>query len=156
MALLLERNNKIIDAVYHIKKATEVNDKNPENWFVFARIHQRIGLLEEAKIGYDNTVEINPTEVEYWMEYSDMLFVNEYFNECIETIDAAIENIPDAAELYYKKAAFYLSAGMNNEAELILELALGLDFSKHKKLFEYLPQSKNNIFVAELISSYTK
>lgn len=156
MALMLERNNKYIDAVYHIKKATEINDKNPENWFVFARIHQQLGLLEEAKYAFDKAVEINPTEVDFWMEYSDMLFVNEYFNESIETIDTAIENIPDAAELYYKKAAFFLSVGMNSEAEIILEYALGLDFSKHKKLFEYLPQSKNNIFVAELISSYNK
>lgn len=155
MAKLLESNNKHIDAVFHVKKAVETNESSAENWFVFARIHNKLGMIEESKFAFDKVVNIEPSGIDYWMEYGDMLYENDYFNECIETINEAIKINPESAELYYKKSAYFLSEGFEEEAQESLTEAFGLDFNMHRKLFEFLPQSKNNIFVAELISSYS-
>ena len=49
-----------------------------------------------------------------------------------------------------------MSTGEKQEAFSFLQTALNLDYDKHNKLFEFLPQLKSNSAVLELIESYKK
>jgi len=53
-------------------------------------------------------------------------------------------------------SAYLLEIGQKQEAMNFLQNALLLDYEKHKDLFEYLPQLKDNTSVVDLIESYRK
>jgi tetratricopeptide (TPR) repeat protein len=69
-------------------------------------------------------VELNPLDVDAWLDYSSILYEQKRLVDAIEVISQAIKNNPDAAELYYRMVAYLFAKGEYNEALNYLEMAL--------------------------------
>ena len=101
-------------------------------------------------------LELNPVDIEAWLDFSTVLYEQGKLLEASETIAEAIKNNPDAAELYYRMVAYLFALGQVNEALAYLETALVSDPEKHYILFEYLPQLQDNGLIVEVINRYIK
>ena len=71
-------------------------------------------------------------------------------------IEEGIKKLPECADLRYRLTAYLLSLGNKNHAYEQFSHALKLDYEKHKDLFDFLPQSKKNTAIIDLISSFEK
>ena len=111
--------------------------------------------MEESEKAYEKVVELNPTDLEAWLDYSSILFEQSKLNEAIEIIALGIKTNPDAAELYYRMVAYLFADGQYNEALAFLETALSTSPDKHYILFEYLPQLQENKIIIDIINRYT-
>ncbi len=74
--------------------------------------------------------------------------------EAVSILDKGSEADPRNASIYYRKAIYLLKQGMAEEAHSIIENALNIDFGKHKELFEYMPQLKDDTNVINLIEVF--
>jgi tetratricopeptide (TPR) repeat protein len=101
-------------------------------------------------------VELNPLDVEAWLDYSSIVFEQDDIPKCIEIIAESIKNNPDSAELYYRFVAYLFANGEYNEALVQLEIALNTDVDKHYLLFEYLPQLQTNKVIVDIINRFSK
>jgi tetratricopeptide (TPR) repeat protein len=101
-------------------------------------------------------LELNPVDIEGWLDYSSILFEQEKLDEAIEVISDGIKNNPDSAELYYRMVAYLFAAHQIEEALVYLETALNSDPEKHHILFEYLPQLHENKVIIDIINRYTR
>jgi tetratricopeptide (TPR) repeat protein len=100
-------------------------------------------------------VELNPLDIEAWLDYSSIQYEQEKLTEAIGIISEAIKTNPDAAELYYRMVAYMFADGQYNEALNYLEIALNTDPEKHHILFEYLPQLQENKIIVDIINRYS-
>jgi tetratricopeptide (TPR) repeat protein len=101
-------------------------------------------------------VELNPLDIDAWLDYSSILYEQQRLVTAIEVISEAIKNNPEAAELYYRMVAYLFAKGEYNEALNYLELALASDPEKHYILFDYLPQLQENTVILDIINRYSK
>jgi len=129
---------------------------NADYWFAIADAEYKLGHLAEAEVAYDKVVELNPLDVDAWLDYSSILYEQDRLPDAIEVIANAIKNNPEAAELYYRMVAYLFAKGDYNEALSNLELALTTDPDKHYILFDYLPQLQKNKVILDIIARYTK
>ncbi|KAF5276172.1 hypothetical protein FQR65_LT16443 [Abscondita terminalis] len=60
----------------------------------------KLKQLDEAEKAYANVVELNPTDVEAWLDFSSIYFEQSKFVEAIDTIADAINHNPEAADCY--------------------------------------------------------
>ena len=112
--------------------------------------------MPEAEHAYEKVVELNPVDVDAWLDYSSILYEQTRLVDAIEVMSQAIKNNPDAAELYYRQVAYLFAKGDYKEALNFLELALSSDPEKHYILFDYLPQLQKNKVIVDIINRYTK
>ena len=112
--------------------------------------------MDEAEQAYEKVVELNPIDVDAWLDYSSILYEQTRLQDAIEVIAQAIKNNPEAAELYYRMVAYLFAKGEYNEALNNLEMALSADPEKHYILFDYLPQLQKNKVIVDIINRYTK
>src|SRR5690606_18294399 len=104
---------------------------------------------------YQKVVDLNPIDIEAWLDYSSVLYEQKKLDQAIEVVSEGIKNNPDGAELYYRMVAYLFASGKYHEALNYLDMALGLDPEKHSILYEYLPQLQENKVIVELIKKYT-
>ena len=124
--------------------------------FAIADAEYKLGHIAEAEQAYEKVVELNPIDVDAWLDYSSILYEQQRLVDAIEVIAQAIKNNPEAAELYYRMVAYLFAKGEYNEALNQLELALSSDPEKHYILFDYLPQLQKNKVIVDIINKYTR
>ena len=112
--------------------------------------------LPESEKAYEKVLELNPVDIEAWLDYSSILFEQDKLDSAIEIISEGIKNNPDSAELYYRMVAYLFAAHQFSEALICLETALNSDPEKHHILFEYLPQLHENKVIVDIINRYTR
>src|ERR1700759_4027967 len=93
--------------------------------------------MPEAEHAYEKVVELNPIDVDAWLDYSSILYEQTRLVDAIEVMSQAIKNNPEAAELYYRMVAYLFASGDYKEALNFLELALASDPEKHYILFDF-------------------
>jgi tetratricopeptide (TPR) repeat protein len=112
--------------------------------------------MKEAEEAYEKVVELNPMDIDAWLDYSSILYEDKRLEGAIEIMSEGIKNNPEAAELYYRMVAYLFAKGEYNEALNQLELALASDPEKHYILFDYLPQLQENKVILDIINRYSK
>src|SRR5690606_2384950 len=110
--------------------------------------------FEESEFAYNKVVQLNPTDVEAWLDFSSIYFEQGKYDEAIDVIADAIKKNPDASELYYRLVAYLFAQGKYNEALNFLELGLATNPDKFHILFDYLPQLQGNKTIVDIINKY--
>jgi tetratricopeptide (TPR) repeat protein len=134
----------------------EFDDENPDYWFAIADARYKLGQFEESEAAYLKVVELNPTDMEAWLDFSSIYFDNKDHIKAIEIMAEAIKHNPEIPELYYRLVAYLFADGRYNDALNTLELALSISPEKHTILFEYLPQLQGNQIIVDIIKRYSQ
>jgi tetratricopeptide (TPR) repeat protein len=156
IGVTLDFEERYFESLHFYKKALIIDNQNPDYWFATADAQYKLGSLKESEAAYEKVVELNPIDIEAWLDYSSIVFEQEDLPKCIEIIAEGIKNNPESAELYYRFVAYLFANGQNNEALNQLQIALNIDVEKNYLLFEYLPQLQNNKVIIDIINRFSK
>ncbi|MFD2516823.1 tetratricopeptide repeat protein [Salinimicrobium flavum] len=101
-------------ALYYINKAINIDGENVLYWKRYARINNKLQLLEEAERGYRRSLELGNYELETWVKRCDILIDLGEFDAAVQNLLQAIEFYPETPEIEYRLAGLYF---MLHEAE---------------------------------------
>ena len=143
----------ISESLKNINHAIELEPHNSEYLFLFADIQQKEGM-KEALETYKKVSEIDPSNIDIWIEYSDAYQVADDIDKAIEIIKEGISVQAENAELLYRLSAYLLLKREIKEAYNILETAMNMDLSYADELIEYISEFETNIYLIDVINQY--
>ena len=103
---------------------------------------------------FKKVVELEPKNVDAWLDYSNFLFENNSPKKALSTVRKAIQNNQDETELNFKLIAFLIAENKINEATIKLHTILKKDNKVFKKLFEIYPEAKEIQEIVDIIALY--
>ena len=115
---------------------------------------QKISRKTEAESAFKKVVELEPKNVDAWLDYSNFLFENNSPKKALSTVRKAIQNNQDQTELNFKLIAFLIAENKINEATIKLHTILKKDNKVFKKLFEIYPEAKEIQEIVDIIALY--
>ena len=137
-----------------MKTAKELNEYNPEFYYVFGDVQAKLGFLEEALIAYEKVKELDPENQEIWYDTAWMYDQLDNKTSALLCFQEGIELQEKNDRLLYSFVAFLLKYGRKEDALFNLDKALALNFDGYEYLFEVQPEAKYNLSVLELIDYY--
>ena len=154
MAVVLEFQGRLLEAINFAQKGVNLEPNNSDFIYILAEMQHRHGLLEEAQSNYEKVFELDPTNEDVWLDYTEVLFDQDYREEAITVLKEAIIVFAKNVEYKYRLVAYLYKIGHIKEAFEQLENALTLDFEKHNSLFDYFPPLKESKTVIGIIDNY--
>jgi tetratricopeptide (TPR) repeat protein len=108
---VLDAQNRLTEGIHYIKKAIELNALNPEYWYVFAEVQNKLGFQDEAINAFLKVIELGYDDFDIYLDYSNVLIENGYELEAISVLEQGLKLFPDAAELHYRMSAQLMMLG---------------------------------------------
>ncbi|MBA7484819.1 hypothetical protein ES707_20350 [subsurface metagenome] len=99
--LAFREKGKYRDALKSLKKAMDIDDKNPEVWFQFAEIMTILGKdIEAMKFywlikGTPGKEGLDPDNINAWINEANILMKHELYKEAGKVYEAMLERFPD-------------------------------------------------------------
>ena len=106
---------------------------------VLAEAEYRQGNEAEAEFLYKRLLELDPTMMEAWLDWSYIAFIKGDTEMAIEMIQEALKIEPDCHQYHYRMVSYLYTVGKTKQAMEHLEMALLLNFEDHYLLFELSP-----------------
>ena len=141
------------ESIKDISRAIEIDPENSEYLFLLADIQQKEGMLEALET-YRLVSELEPTNIDIWIEYSDAYQEADDLDKAIEIIKTGISFQPENAELFYRLSAYLLLNKDTKEAYNILDVALDMDLSYADELIEYISEFEENNHLINVINQF--
>ncbi len=116
-----------------------------------------VGLqeYEQAEEVYKTKTNVFPNNEELWLDWNAMLYVQGKFDQGIEVLEKAIDNLQNSAALLYRFGTILYVNRQKETALLLIETALQINPDEHKQMFIFAPEIKKSATVLMLISKYT-
>lgn len=156
IGLTFEKDQNMHEAIAYFRRAALLEPENTEYLLVLAEAEYRIGNEKDAQEIYKTLLDIDPTMMEAWMDWSYIIYMRGDVDLAIAVLKEAIKIDPECHPYQYRVAIYLLEAGRQTEALYYLENALTLCYDDHFLLFEMAPQLKLIPAVTELIENYKK
>jgi tetratricopeptide (TPR) repeat protein len=112
---------------------------NTEYLLVLAEAEYRMGDEEEAELLYKRILELDPTMMEAWLDWSYVLFNRGSVEEAVTMVYEALKTEPDCHQYHYRLVSYLYHLGKTKQAIEHLEMGLLLNFDDHFLLFEVSP-----------------
>tara|TARA_B110000503_G_scaffold20733_1_gene31282 strand:- start:12819 stop:14219 length:1401 start_codon:yes stop_codon:yes gene_type:complete len=143
-------------ALYFIDKALSIDSENVSYWKRYAKINNKLNLLEEAEVGFRKTIELGNYELDTWLTRCDILIKLGEYEASVKNLFQAAEFYPECAEIEYRlagvyyylseeiKGEYHLKNGLNFEPEFTLILEeLFPDVYELKAVKEIIEEREN-------------
>ena len=156
MGSVLDELGKPKESLSCIQKALSFDSLNPEYLYMLGDIQLKLKLFEESIESYKKVSEIDISNEEIWLDYSNAYKESEQIDMAIEILQKGIERHPENISLKYRYVNYLIFNLEEKEAYEILEEALINDFSKHTEFLDYDSDLKNNPQIMNLIDLYKK
>lgn len=150
VGLTYEKEGHLKEAVSYFKRAALLEQDNSEYILVLAEAEYRLGNAAEAKELYKHILEIDPSMMEAWLDWSYIAFVDEGPEPAIELIREALKIEYDCHQYHYRLVNYLYAMGKTKEALEHLDIALMLNFEDHFLVFELSPSLQN---VSEILTA---
>lgn len=154
IGLLKIQQKQFLDALDYLRKAVNSDDDNSQFLFALASAATEIKYFNEAATAFEKACEIEPMELSYWLSYSEMLFLNGQVVKAIEQLEIALDFHPNETLLSYRKAAYLLESGNEEQSFELIQDTLKLDYENHVFLFKSYPDAANHKRISNLIKEY--
>jgi tetratricopeptide (TPR) repeat protein len=154
LGVVAEHYERPLEGIHCIKKALDVEDKNPEYWYFLAGFQDEAGLGEEADLSYRQSLMLEPNLWESRLDYSDFLAQHGHLQEAMDLLAEGIQIDPGRTSLIYRYGALLLQAGRRKSGIEVLEQALAQDYDLHSELLEYEPLLEIDPELNRLIDRY--
>ena len=154
LAVISEFHQRPLEGIHCMRKALEIEDKNPDFWYYLAGFQDEAGLSEEADLSYRHSLMLEPNLWECRLDYSDFLAQHHHLDQAIETLTEGIQIDPGRTSLIYRYGALLLESGSRKSALQVIEQALIQEFDLHQELLDYYPQLEKDAEINLLIDRY--
>lgn len=99
---------------------------------------------------------MDSTNVDIWLNWSLLYFDQENYIRAFEIIYDAIEDMPEAADLYYRATVYLLYNTTYNEAYKYLQEALTLDYDGHIQMYDFFSNLDTLKALQRIVEQYRK
>lgn len=143
-------------ALYYIDKALNIDSENVLYWKRYAKINQRLSLLEEAEHGFRRTLELGNYELETWLMRCDILIELGESKAAIKNLFQAVEFYAENAEIEFRLAGLFYNISEERKGDYHLKNGLNLDPEFIIILEELFPSVCTKKTVRQIIKNHKK
>ena len=140
----------------YIEKAIHIDGENAVYWGRCARIHQLLGLWDEADYAFRQAVDLGNYQLETWVNWAEVLSNMKEPEAALEVLNQGLEFHPEAASLHYHKAGVCHFLQNQKKAEKHLKTALDLQPGLLEGFLERYPAFQDAGFLDRKIKSRKK
>jgi tetratricopeptide (TPR) repeat protein len=148
------------EAAHYAEKALRTDRNHSEALLLYALIKKEMGLIEDAEAAYERLSELDPTNPDLWLDFSDLYFSVSDITRAIETLYYGVKHMPEHAEFRYRMAAYFFLTGKNQQGQEALLEALRLDNELNADgspallytFYNYSDELLNNVAVSKFIN----
>ncbi len=114
-------------ALSHYQRMAELQPDSADAWYEVAEAHRVLENVEEAETAYKRTIELEPTNENYFGTLG--LFYKEQgqFAKAVEVLENGLDANPDSVVLHFYIVQLYIENGDYQQAEIFLDKAERLD-----------------------------
>jgi len=113
-----------------------------------------LGRIEDAEEVYTKLLELDPTMMEGWLDWSYVKFTKGEIEEALDMLREAVKMDYECHNYHYRMVCYLFELGKIQEAKKHLEIALILCYDDMFLMFEISPKLRKNTEVMELIIQY--
>jgi tetratricopeptide (TPR) repeat protein len=110
------KQSKWQNAINYYKKAIKINEHRGDYYVALAKSCIQTNDLESALLYFNDAVQQQPRRLESWIEYINTLYDLGTYEFAMQTIDAALNILPDAYELRLVQSCILLEEKRIDEA----------------------------------------
>ncbi len=103
-------------AIFYLKKAIELNPRDPDNYNNLAIAYGKLGFHQQAIDILQKVIKLHPEEGIYYYNLGIAYGKLGNYQKAIETLNRAIKLKPDFGKAYYHRGLGYLSQGLHDKA----------------------------------------
>ncbi|NJK95451.1 MAG: hypothetical protein HC905_11560 [Bacteroidales bacterium] len=137
-----------------IKTAMSADMLNTKYLFTLATIHYKKNEIQKALNTIKSITELDPTDEEAWMFYSEILLEQSQIDDAIKALLKAMGHIEESSVLNYRIGSYYMLKGNEKLSFKYFEKGLKLNYQDRQIFFEYVPDASLNPKIIELLSLY--
>ncbi|MBV6645413.1 MAG: tetratricopeptide repeat protein, partial [Cyclobacteriaceae bacterium] len=156
LGVSLSLQEKWYEAIHFLDRALQIDSKNGLYWKAKADAEYRTGNIVSAMDAYVEACELDPADVQIWLDWSFVYFEQGDFENALAIVDGGLRELQDNADLMYRSVVYLISQGKYKEAFNRLEMSLVLDFDAHEQLFEFFPNLQTQKALFKIIDQYRK
>ena len=128
------------DRIFNIKKAIDLDNENPDYWYLYAEILAKLNKNSEAELAFKKVIQLDPKNIDAWIDYSNFLFDNTSKSTAINEVKKAIKSNNNQGDLKLRLVAMQISTGNLAEAKSSLFEMQISDQNTFKKLIDIYPE----------------
>ena len=153
IGICYDQLNATNEGLYYIQKAVNLNPNDLEYLYIQTNMYKKVGLYDEAKIGYERLIELGCKSAKIWLEYSDLIKIISGIQDVIDILKKSIEDNNKNADLFFRLGAFLYLDKQIELANKYLKKATNINPDSKKELFEYLPSLKEDESFKQLLNN---
>ena len=139
------------EGLHYINKALNLNPNDLEYIYIQTKIYSKIGLIDEAILGYKRLLDLNCDSPNLWMELAFLKKEIDESKEAIHILESAIKIHKNNVDLLFRLGAYLFLDNQIEKASIYLQKANALDSTSSTKLFEHLPILEENAIFNQLL-----
>jgi tetratricopeptide (TPR) repeat protein len=124
MGAVREAQERMPEALAFYKSAADKDEFNLDNWHIYAETLVKAGFVYEAEGIYEEMTVRFADDEESWSALAEMHFIQMGAADALETINEALEHIPQSADLPWHLVKYLTLTGKPLQAEVIMTNAL--------------------------------
>jgi predicted O-linked N-acetylglucosamine transferase (SPINDLY family) len=117
-------NKKFYEVVKLSEEHLKISEKNHSIWNIYAAANEELGKLDDALIGYQRAITLNPNDPEYYNNMGILLEKREEFDDAIISYNKALSIKPDYVEANYNLGNAFKKLGEIEAATFYFKKAI--------------------------------
>lgn len=143
-------------AIQYLESAMRISKMQPEYNLAMGECLLELGKAREAIVYFSNVVKARPKGVAGWEALIRCLYSNDFLDEAMDQVNAAMEIAGGKPIFTFYKSAILFAMGKSKEAILLLHAAMEQSPRMLRKFIELNPTILQNQQVVDVIAFYRK
>ncbi|MBR58769.1 MAG: hypothetical protein CMH54_12210 [Myxococcales bacterium] len=111
MGIALHFERKLDRAVFHLRRATEIERDNVHAWYRLGKVHVDLGNLDDAETAFRQALRWDSEHAPSYFERAELLRQADDYSGADELYRAAIRSDPRTSKAFRRLASMYSRAG---------------------------------------------
>lgn len=151
MTIVRDLQGRTIEGLPYIEQATKLYPNHFESWYIKGEVNEKLEEFEEARTCYQKAFEINPDNEQMLLTYSNFIAEQDSVDKALDFLGESDSNL-----IKYRKVAFLIMLGKQQEALSLLEDALTENPENYSLLERYHPDIKELVDFVTVVRRYKK
>jgi tetratricopeptide (TPR) repeat protein len=145
---------KFPEALDSINNALISDTNNTRYLFALATILYKQKNIGKALETIKTITEIDPSDEDAWMFYSEILAENFRLDDAIKALTKALGYIEASSVINYRIGSYYMLKGNKKMSYKYFENGLKLNYHERQFFFDFVPEATDNPKIIELLNHY--
>jgi tetratricopeptide (TPR) repeat protein len=140
----------------YLTTALDINEDNTEYLYALGLVHLKKNELEVSSGIFRKVVDLDPTDYEAWLYYSEVAFIKGEIKRAIDILLVAYDLNFENPYINIRLASYNLLLGNNKKGLQFIEKALQAEPDIIDELFEFYPEAAHNKQIQTIINQFSK